>query len=69
MQKTPYVFPIFGGRRFEQLQENLEALEIALTPEHIKFIEGVLPFDAGFPHTMIVRCLRFGQRCFPLMKA
>ncbi|KAF8814288.1 Aldo/keto reductase [Phlegmacium glaucopus] len=30
MQKTPYVFPIIGGRKVEHLLANLEALEIFL---------------------------------------
>ena len=54
MQKTPYVFPIIGGRKVEQLKANLEALEIVLTPEHIKYLESIVPFDVGFPGTMIV---------------
>nr|VWO95623.1 Cytochrome P450 monooxygenase AKT7 (EC (AK-toxin biosynthesis protein 7) [Ganoderma boninense] len=49
MQKIPYVFPIVGGRKVEHLNTNLEALDIALTPEHIKKIEGAVPFDLGFP--------------------
>ena len=54
MQKTPYVFPIVGGRKVEHLESNLEALDIVLTPEHIKFLESIVPFDPGFPATMIV---------------
>lgn len=54
MQKTPYVFPIIGGRKVEHLEANLEALEIALTPEHIKYLESIVPFDPGFPYTLIV---------------
>lgn len=54
MQKAPYVFPIIGGRKVEHLQANLEALEIVLTPEHIKYLESVIPFDLGFPMTLIV---------------
>ncbi|KAF5316843.1 hypothetical protein D9758_017997 [Tetrapyrgos nigripes] len=50
MQKTPYVFPIIGGHRIEQLEQNLELLEITLTPEQIKFLESEAPpFDLGFP--------------------
>ena len=49
MQKTPYVFPIIGGRKIEHLHQNIEALEVALTPEHIKYLESILPFDIGFP--------------------
>ena len=54
MQKTPYVFPILGGRKVEQLYANFEALDIALTPEHIKKLEAALPFDLGFPSKFIV---------------
>ena len=54
MQKTPYVFPIIGGRNVEHLEANLEALETVLTPEHIKNLESIVPFDPGFPTTIIV---------------
>jgi len=50
MQKTPFVFPIIGGRKVEHLQQNLEALDISLSPQQIKFLEDTLPFDAGFPY-------------------
>ncbi|KAF8550817.1 Aldo/keto reductase [Imleria badia] len=49
MQKAPYVFPIIGGRRVEQLEANVEALKIVLSPEHVKYIESILPYDPGFP--------------------
>lgn len=54
MQKAPYVFPVIGGRKVEHLEANLEALEIVLSPEHIKYLESIVPFDPGFPITMIV---------------
>lgn len=57
MQKSPYVFPIIGGRKVEHLMSNLEALQIALTPEHIKYIESVSPFAFGFPYDHFVRLL------------
>ncbi|EIM85931.1 Aldo/keto reductase [Stereum hirsutum FP-91666 SS1] len=53
MQKTPYVFPILGGRKIEHLEANIKALDIALTGDQIKRLEGVLPFDIGFPGTMV----------------
>ncbi|OJT14736.1 Aryl-alcohol dehydrogenase [NADP(+)] [Trametes pubescens] len=53
LQKTPYVFPIVGGRKVEHLLANIEALSVVLAPEHIKQIEGVVPFDVGFPSNMI----------------
>ncbi|CAL1707392.1 unnamed protein product [Somion occarium] len=49
IQKPPYVFPIVGGRKIEHLHQNLEALEIALSPEQIAYLESVQPFDLGFP--------------------
>ena len=54
MQKTTYVFPIIGGCKVEQLEENLEALDITLTTEQIEFLESQVPFDIGFPMAMFV---------------
>jgi len=60
MQKVPYVFPIIGGRKVEQLEANLESLTITLTVEQMQYLESVVPFDPGFPHTMIVSYQRNG---------
>ncbi|KAK1226870.1 putative aryl-alcohol dehydrogenase aad14 [Marasmius sp. AFHP31] len=49
MQKTTYVFPIIGGRKVEHLEQNLEALDINLTPKQIEFLDSQIPFDIGFP--------------------
>ena len=54
MQKAPYVFPIIGGRKVEQLQANLEALSIHLTDDHMKTIEAAAPFPLGYPWTVTV---------------
>ncbi|KAF9450090.1 Aldo/keto reductase [Macrolepiota fuliginosa MF-IS2] len=53
MHKTPYVFPIVGGRKVEQLIQNIKALSIRLSDEQIRYLEGALPFDAGFPSSLI----------------
>ncbi|KAL4248166.1 NADP-dependent oxidoreductase domain superfamily protein, partial [Abortiporus biennis] len=53
MQKTPYVFPIIGGRKVEHLQANIEALDIRLEKEHIEYLESLVPFDKGFPYNFI----------------
>ncbi|KAF4616912.1 hypothetical protein D9613_008394 [Agrocybe pediades] len=53
MQKTTYVFPIIGGRKIEHLMANIEALEIVLTDEQIKYLESVVSFEPGFPTWMI----------------
>jgi aryl-alcohol dehydrogenase-like predicted oxidoreductase len=56
MQKAPYVFPIVGGRKIEHLMANIEALDIKLSDDQIKYLESIEPFDRGFPHWMIVSC-------------
>ncbi|KAF8486593.1 Aldo/keto reductase [Gautieria morchelliformis] len=53
MHKAPHVFPIVGGRKVEHLEANMEALDIKLTPAQIKAMEEVLPFDQGFPNSMV----------------
>lgn len=54
MQKAPYVFPIIGGRKVEHLYDNIEALDIVLSPAQIKYLDGIVPFDKGFPFTAFV---------------
>lgn len=51
MHKTPYVFPIVGGRKVEHLKGNVEALKLHLSHEDLKEIEDAVPFDPGFPNT------------------
>jgi len=53
LHKLPYVFPIIGGRKVEQLQENIVALDISLTSEQVERIENASPFNPGFPNNMI----------------
>ncbi|KAK0449031.1 Aldo/keto reductase [Desarmillaria tabescens] len=53
MQKAPYVFPIIGGRKVEHIEANIEALDILLSKEQVEYLKGVVPFDPGFPTTMI----------------
>lgn len=76
MQKTPYVFPIVGGRKIEHLKGNIEALSLELTTQEIEEIENAVPFDVGFPSTMLFEM--FGQQKYkthmstgdmPLVKA
>ncbi|KAF8590782.1 aryl-alcohol dehydrogenase [Ramaria rubella] len=67
MHKAPYVFSIIGGRKIEHLQENIEALNISLTNEQIKYLESILPFDSGFPTNIIVRSSisNYGSGSYP----
>ncbi|KAJ4418761.1 hypothetical protein N0V82_005326 [Gnomoniopsis sp. IMI 355080] len=55
MHKTPYVFPIVGGRKVDHLKGNIEALKVRLSKEDMEEIEGVVPFDVGFPGTLFYR--------------
>jgi aryl-alcohol dehydrogenase-like predicted oxidoreductase len=54
MHKTPFVFPIIGGRKVSHLKSNIKALEISLTPEHISALEDISPFEPGFPNNFVV---------------
>ena len=49
MQKQPYVFPILGGNKIDQLKVNIEALKISLSNVQIEEIENAIPFELGFP--------------------
>jgi aryl-alcohol dehydrogenase-like predicted oxidoreductase len=53
MQKTQYVFPIIGGRKVEYLQDNIKALSLHLTDKQIEYLEGIIPFDVGFPMNFV----------------
>ncbi|CAI4590146.1 BAM_G0030990.mRNA.1.CDS.1 [Saccharomyces cerevisiae] len=52
--KAKNVFPLVEGGKIEDLKENIKALSIDLTPDNIKYLESVVPFDIGFPNTFIV---------------
>lgn len=55
MHKTPYVFPIVGGRKVDHLKGNIEALKLHLSKEDMEEIEGAVPFDLGFPSVFFYR--------------
>lgn len=60
MAKTPYVFPIVGGRKVEHLKGNIEALSLRLSAEDVKEIEKGYDFDPGFPHTFLTGTVMLG---------
>jgi aryl-alcohol dehydrogenase-like predicted oxidoreductase len=47
--------PIIGARTLKQLQENLGALEVQLTEDHLARLEEVSAIDLGFPHDFLSR--------------
>ncbi len=50
---VPNVFPVVGGRRPEQLHQNIRSLTVRLTDAQMDFLESVQPFDVGFPTNFI----------------
>lgn len=63
LQKLPYVFPLVGGNKSHQLEQNIDALKLSLTDSQINEIESASPFDVGFPHKYIVSASRASTRC------
>ncbi|KAI6841721.1 Norsolorinic acid reductase [Hortaea werneckii] len=53
MQKTPYVFPIVGGRKVEHIQGNIGSLSVRMENDDIEEVEEGYYFDPGFPHTFL----------------
>nr|WP_221379014.1 aldo/keto reductase [Actinoplanes polyasparticus] len=45
--------PIIGARTTGQLQENLGALEVDLSPSHLARLDEISAIDLGFPHAML----------------
>ena len=55
MHKSPYVFPIIGGRSINHLRQNIEALSLQLSKGDMRRIEDAVPFELGFPHDLLWR--------------
>ncbi|RMZ10856.1 hypothetical protein D0860_03639 [Hortaea werneckii] len=53
MQKTPYVFPIVGGRKVEHIQGNIGSLSVRMEDKDIKEVEEGYHFNPGFLHTFL----------------
>jgi len=47
------VFPVVGGRKVEQLLDNIKALEISLSEEQIKYLDEQAPFNPCFPYDLL----------------
>jgi aryl-alcohol dehydrogenase-like predicted oxidoreductase len=47
------VIPVVGGRKIEQLRDNIAALSIKLTEEQVAYLESVKAFDVGYPSNFI----------------
>ena len=53
MAHHPWVHPILGASRPEQLTTNLAALDLRLPPEALRRLDEVSAIELGFPHDFI----------------
>jgi aryl-alcohol dehydrogenase-like predicted oxidoreductase len=59
-QEGGVVVPIIGARRREQIEDNLGAVDIALTPQELERLEKVSRIELGFPHDFEGRAYAYG---------
>jgi aryl-alcohol dehydrogenase-like predicted oxidoreductase len=62
--RTVRVIPIIGARKVSQLQHNLASLDLDLSAEQLKSLDGASPIEPGFPQSIYeretVRAVRYG---------
>jgi aryl-alcohol dehydrogenase-like predicted oxidoreductase len=62
--QTVPVIPIIGARKVSQLQDNLASLDLELSAEQLKSLNGASRIELGFPQniyeTEMVRAIRYG---------
>jgi aryl-alcohol dehydrogenase-like predicted oxidoreductase len=62
-QRVP-VIPIIGARKVSQLQDNLASLDLELSAEQLKSLDGASRIEPGFPESIydreMVRAIRYG---------
>jgi aryl-alcohol dehydrogenase-like predicted oxidoreductase len=62
--RTVPVIPIIGARKLAQLQDNLSSLDLQLSAEQMKCLEGASRIELGFPGDIFeresVRAMRYG---------
>jgi len=62
--QTVPVIPIMGARKVSQLQDNLASLDLELSAEQLKSLDGASRVELGFPQSIyekeMVRAIRYG---------
>jgi len=62
--QTVPVIPIIGARKVSQLQDNLASLDLELSAEQLKSLDGASRIELGFPQDIyareMVRAIRYG---------
>ena len=56
------IIPVIGPRTRAQVDDNLGALNVALTAEQIRRLDEVSAVPHGFPHEMVDRFAPLGQQ-------
>jgi aryl-alcohol dehydrogenase-like predicted oxidoreductase len=63
-RQTVPVIPIIGARKLSQLQDNLASLDLELSAEQLKSLDGASRIELGFPQSIydkeMVRAIRYG---------
>ena len=67
MAKAPNVFPIVGGRKVKNLQDNIKSLDIKLSGEDIEYLESIVNFEPGFPNNFVGPDPHYGEKPGPLV--
>ncbi|CAI4213231.1 unnamed protein product [Parascedosporium putredinis] len=63
------VVPLLGGRKIQQLEDNIAALSIRLTDEQINQIDEIKEFDIGFPMNFVSGDPKLGFKRPPLIES
>jgi len=62
--QTVPIIPIIGARKLSQLQDNLGSLDLELSAEQLKSLDGASQIELGFPQSIyereMVRSIRYG---------
>src|SRR5712671_1949323 len=62
--QTVPIIPIIGARKVSQLQDNLASLDLELSTEQLKSLDGASRIEPGFPQSIydreMVRAIRYG---------
>ena len=68
-QRVPSAIPIIGARRVSQLKDNMACLDIELSPEQMRRLDGISRIDLGFPLAFLeqAREIMYGKT-FPLIE-
>lgn len=54
-QQPGLMVPIIGARKFSQIEDNLKALDYALSDDQIQKLNDVSAIEMGFPHDFLTR--------------